>query len=144
MNQVFRTDFTDIPFYDAMLKRPDYFCRAKGLVFEIRFMSPREYMREAAKLQNTSIVMQYMMVDRKLVERYVYLARQGARFPMLLLDYANNVQEGRHRAVMAEKLGIASVPVMIINKVKENNQGSTSDPRGAHSTMLKIVKEVSG
>ena len=116
---MFSTEYTDIPWYDGMLKHPEYYRRAKGLTYEIRYMTPREYMKLAAELQNTPLSIQYMMVDESLLRQYMKEAENGAVFPMPVIDYATGTQEGRHRAVLAERLGVKSIPVMIVKRVED-------------------------
>lgn len=116
---MFRTDKTDIPYYDGMLKNPEYYKKAKGMEFQIEYMRPQEYLELVAKdVFKTSYknAITYML-DDNLIKEYKEAALNGDKFPMLIIDYSRNTQEGRHRAYVAELLNIRQVPVMIVNEV---------------------------
>lgn len=117
---MFRTDKTNIPYYDGMLKRPEYHERAKGVTFDIEYMRPEKYLRKVAReIFKTSYedAVTYMIED-ELIDEYIEAAKGGDKFPMLILDYYRNSQEGRHRAYVAKQLGIKEVPVMIVKEVE--------------------------
>lgn len=109
----FRTDTTDLPFYDDMMKNPEYFARKKGLEYEIVWMSPAKYIKLAAAGFETTIEQLYKTRDTRHVEKM----QNGVKFPMPILSYRDVFgQEGLHRAMAAEKIGISKIPVMIVTQ----------------------------
>lgn len=115
LSKYFRMD-TGLPWYDGMIKNPDYYKRAKQVKFKIVQMSPRKYMEEVAKQQHTSVGRQYEMVSPDYVERYKQRALAGEKMPLLSLESTSyaDTQEGRHRAVVAEELGVKKIPVIVV------------------------------
>ena len=115
--KAFRRDKTDVPLYDGILKNPKYHREEKGFHYKIEEMSPEQYMREVAKQQKTSLERQYECISPKRIKEYKELTLKGSPMPMPSLErYASGyeVQEGRHRAVVAKELGIKKIPVMKI------------------------------
>jgi GNAT superfamily N-acetyltransferase len=111
---------TDMPYYNNLMAQPEYFAKNKGIKGEIIWMSPREYIKQVAKQQNTNLEQQKQMLTLQLVKEYTEAMEKGARFPIPLLDYAVGLQDGRHRAFAAEKLGAPSIPVLVVTKVEMN------------------------
>jgi len=105
---------TDIPFYDSMLRNPDYFRRAKGLTFHIERLSPDEYMEKIAEMQRVSVSHEWELIDKGSVEHLLNLIKEGEKLAMPVIDYAHKLQEGRNRMAVAKKLGVKKVPVMIV------------------------------
>ena len=114
---------TDIPFWDAILKKPRYHKEAKGIEREIRFMSPREYFGLVEKKTSFSRDLEggfEKFADPEIVTKYVKQMERGAKFPMPALQYKGGfAQEGRHRMLAAEKLGIDRVPVLVMKSTPE-------------------------
>lgn len=108
---------TGLPLYDDMLKSPEYFREKKGKEFEIVEMSPSEYIHQCALGFKTNEENLRKTRDVNYFEKML----EGEQFPMPLLDYSGNHfgQEGLHRAMAAEYLGIRKIPVMVISKVEE-------------------------
>ena len=105
---------TDLPFYDGILKNPDYHKRAKGLKANIIEMSPKEYLRKCESMGATRAD-----VDEKLVGSYIQLVQNGEMMPMPVLDYSRMEQEGRHRALVAERLELKQMPVLVVEKMSD-------------------------
>jgi len=88
----------------------DYMARVKGLVGEIVYMTPDEYLEKIPYQEQTKSSIEYMKakVDR------------GEKLPMPWLDYSGGrlSQEGRNRAYLAKELGIPEIPVLVVNKPK--------------------------
>jgi len=107
---------SDVPFYNGLLKHKEYYERAHGIKYKIVYMTPDEYIKKVAELQGTPVYLQMMMISNDIVNSYVELAKKGTKFPILILDYRNKYQEGRHRAIMAKRLGIEKIPVMVVEE----------------------------
>ena len=109
---------TDMPFYDDMMNSPDYFRKNKKLAGKIEMMSPYKYYQECGKLHKSSAAKQEEVVDPLRVEVILKsIQDKGTKMNLPLLDYAYETQEGRHRAKIAEKLGLKQIPVMVVHKV---------------------------
>ena len=109
---------TDIGKYDNMLKSPEYHKKEKGVKFEIVNMSPDEYLSKVAQMQGVSLSDTLRMISEENMQELREVVKAGKKLPLPFLDYADNFQEGRHRAVLAKELGQTSIPVMIITKVE--------------------------
>ena len=108
-------DKTSLSFYDGILKNPDYHKRAKALKATIMEMSPQEYLRRCDSMGATRTV-----VDEKLIDTYVQRIQSGEMMPMPILDYSRMEQEGRHRALVAERLELKQIPVLIVEKMSDD------------------------
>lgn len=109
---------TDLSFYDGIIKYPEYHKQAKGMCGRIVHMSPDKYFEGSAKIQKTSALRQREMVYDQLVKKYIKRSNAGGKMPLTVLDFEGNNQEGRHRAMVAEKLGLKKMPVLIVEKCK--------------------------
>jgi hypothetical protein len=110
-----------VPIWDELMKDPKYFQDRKGMTAEVQWMTPDEYFDLLPKV----FAHQYSYdtikdaTDPKKVDKYANLMKQGTKFPMLWIEWWNEdegQQEGRHRALAAEKAGIEQVPVMIVKR----------------------------
>lgn len=123
--QPFKTDDTDMPLFNDMLKHPDYFREKKGATWEIVWMSPHDYIDACRRgfhvSQGTPLSYDLRADrDRTRAQKYAEMMKQGTKFPMVTLDYRHGFsQEGLHRAIAAELLGVKRIPVMMIHKVKD-------------------------
>lgn len=119
----FTTNTTDMPFYDEMLRKPEYFKEAKGLEFKIVDMDPQDYLDRVAKefkKTNPEAGSFDTYANQDLINEYAQKMSAGEKFPMLTFDTRNGFsQEGRHRAKAAIKAGIRKVPVMMVNKIRK-------------------------
>jgi len=113
---------TEIPYYDEMLKNPDYFRKSKGLVFRIEVMSPDEYMRRIAEMHNVPVSREWEHIDASSVNYLLKQVQEGKALPMPVIDYSRNLQEGRNRIAVAKKLGVKKVPVMIVERLSEKGR----------------------
>ena len=90
--------------------------------FEIVEMSPEEYFEECAKLKHTTVSKlkdeREKHIDR--IEQYMDDMKNGDKFPMPVIDYVWEMQEGLHRMyAVGEAYGWdEKVPVMIIKKYR--------------------------
>jgi len=137
VKEVSGKDFFDLtstgtPFYDDMLGDDDqvagsrtvkdYFLTEKGIEFRISWIAPHTYLEESAKIHNSNQIKERLMVEDRLVQEYSDLALQGSKMPLPVLDYVHGSQEGRHRAIVAEGLGLSRMPVLIVTKANEEEQ----------------------
>jgi len=106
---------TDLSFYDGILKNPDYHKRAKALKANIIEISPKEYLRKCESMGAT-----LTDVDEKLVDSYLKRVQNGEMMPMPILDYNRMEQEGRHRALVAKRLEIKQIPVLVVEKMSDD------------------------
>jgi len=121
------TDETGMPFYDEMLEKPEYFEEAKGIIWMLDSMSPEEYMQKCAVGARvfhgfTGDLKAGKQKDR--AEKYARAMLEGAKFPLLVLDYSNLdfTQEGYHRAWAAKLAGYETVPVMVVDNTAEKKK----------------------
>lgn len=113
----FTTKTTGMPWYDDMLSKPDYFFIEKGIETKIVRMSPLNYLKESAKIKGISYQEEIRFArGTGYVEEYIDKMRKGAVFPLPVLDYKDKTQEGRHRAIAADALGLKTIPVLIVSK----------------------------
>ncbi len=132
-NDIFDITTTGMPYYDTMIQKGHiagnrdpvkYFKTNKGLVFEIVWMSPEDYLRESYKLQNYNIdylkykfPLKYYIersIDPEKINEYTERTLEGSKMPIPVLDYNDMSQEGRHRAVVAKELGVEEMPVLVV------------------------------
>ena len=108
---IFDSKNTGIALYNNMLKKPDYFRDSKELVFRIEYMKPEQY-RELVNEQQSS----YHYTDFDNVNKIIEYVKAGNKLPMPVIEDSRlgHYQEGWHRSVVADKLGIKKIPVMIV------------------------------
>ena len=108
---------TDIGYYDEMLRNPEGARRYRKVDVRIVWMTPKEYLQECARMQGTSLQRQYERISRQNIERLKAYIQSGGKLPLPILDYDRKEQEGRHRAVLAEELGIPKIPVVVVRPI---------------------------
>ncbi len=125
---------TDIPFWDSVLKKPAYHKKVKGIERNIEFMSPKQYFHKLTKgAIGISSKTQREVLSKELIEKYTKEMRTGAKFPMpALLHKGGFAQEGRHRMVAAERLGIDRVPVLVMKATPEQKLMERFSKEGLH------------
>ena len=111
---------TDMSFYDDMMKNPAYYKRAKNLKYRIKHIRPFQYFEECAAISSSYLKEDITALDemrvliRDLYVKYAQAMLDGEKFPLPVLDYAGQTQEGRHRAMAAHKAGAKEMPVMMV------------------------------
>jgi hypothetical protein len=101
---------TDIPMYDDMMRKPDYFFYEKGLKAEVKLMTPREYISTCARGRGNygiSYDEEARVGKPNLVAKYASSMLRGDKFPVPIIEYDKKGridQEGRHRALAVQKL----------------------------------------
>ena len=115
----FSTTSTGMSYYDDFLTESgaSYMLKAKGLKAYIAEMSPKEYLTRCAKeIFRSTIENQVIALSKDNLPKYKQLMQSGTKFDMPVLNYANTTQEGRHRAYVANELGIKKIPVLIVEE----------------------------
>ena len=113
---IFTNQKTGISYFDDMLKNPEYFEKSKDITFEIKYMSPSDYLKICKKHQKQ------FLIDDAVVAKIKSLMSSGNTFPMLVIEYTyqNNKtsfsQEGRYRAIAAKELAVNKIPVMEVKR----------------------------
>lgn len=114
---------TDMPFYDNMLAKPEYFRKNKGAAFKIVYLTPEEYekaIEKGFKATHGGIDRIQDRITDKYVTEYADAMKAGAKFPLPVIEYQWNTdhlsftQEGHHRSAAVKKLGLETMPVMIV------------------------------
>lgn len=89
---------------------------AKGIGY-ISEMTPKEYLERCSyDIFSSTYESTVLGVDYGNILKYAKEMSEGTKFDMGYLDYNSNKQEGRHRAMAAELLGIEKIPVYIRGK----------------------------
>ncbi len=132
---IFDITTTEMSYYDAMIQKGhiagnrdpvEYFKNNKGLIFEIEWMSPNEYLKKSFELHkefyrffrdfNVKSFENYLKesINPDLIQEYTQRTLNGSKMPIPVLDYNNMSQEGRHRAVVAQQLNVEEIPVLVV------------------------------
>lgn len=117
MEDIFDVNTTDIPFYDKLLKD------GKGVeigdievVANIEYMSPDDYFEQCALISKTPIENHYRMISEANMQELMNTIEKK-KLPIGFLNFALEWQEGRHRALLAKRLGITLIPVLIVKPI---------------------------
>jgi hypothetical protein len=116
--QPFKTDEYNTPNQMEIMANPDYWREKKRVVGGVQWMSPTEYIRacEVGFRRNGTEGLVRGGRNPELIKKYAFDMKRGDKFPMLELDYRQDYfgQEGLHRAMAAEEIGVKKVPVFIM------------------------------
>ena len=86
---------------------------ANGIGF-IAEMSPQEYLdRISYEIFGSSVEQATAGIEYANIREYAQMMANGTQFDMGYLDYEHGGQEGRHRAMASQLLGIEKIPVYI-------------------------------
>jgi hypothetical protein len=124
----FRSDKTGMPYYDQLLKLPDYYRTNKGVTGRIVMMTPMDYMQRVANMHRSTPEREEISLSQKHLAEYTKMIKEGTEFEMPVLDYAygsRGTQEGRHRAIAARDAGITKIPVLIVEKAIPSDFGTS-------------------
>jgi hypothetical protein len=129
----------------VLTRDPNYFRDNKDIATEIVSMSPDEYLQKSSEIlsenekgeRTPQEIIEYKKTDGgpDYIPLMAQSMREGNVYAAPSLDYKDSGQEGMHRALAAKQLGIASIPVMVIDSYKNpqapsdvapalNNQGT--------------------
>ena len=117
--EVFNTKETGKNKYDDYIANPEKY---PDVTTEIKYVTPKEGMAAMAKGQGTSVK---KIVDRRMkmggaekVDKIAKDLKAGEKYhiPTLVYDNGGFSQDGYHRLMAAEKLGLDKVPVLVIHR----------------------------
>ncbi len=120
---IFDVTKTGMSKYNNFLNEQDkkYMEESKGLVGEIKQISPKEYFEESAKIFNSTFEKQKSGIASEksrinMLKEVIQTKKK--QFPMPFLNYAEKSQEGRHRMYVAGELfgWDKKFPVLVVNK----------------------------
>lgn len=121
MKEIFEVNTTDIPFYDSLLKN------GKGVeignievVANVEYMSPDDYFEQCALLCKSTLENQYRMISERNMQELANVIERE-KLPIGFLNFVMEGQEGRHRALLAKRLGIDSIPVLVVKPIDKSN-----------------------
>lgn len=114
----FFANTTGVSYYDGLLEFPKYHREYKGDCGKIEMMSPDEYIYHCAVVRSSpsSIDEEMRNVSGVCVEKYRQRSLRGEKMPIPVIDKHRCSQEGRHRAMTAKKLGLKSIPVLVVER----------------------------
>jgi len=127
LNDVFDTSTTGKAKYDNIMNDPETY-EELGITSEIKYMSPDEAMEMMAEGQGKSV---WQIVNRrkqqggdKKVRQFAKDMSDGKKFDMPLMYFAPGgfIQDGYHRLMAANALGIKQVPVLIVHKTNHTRK----------------------
>jgi len=112
---------TGFPFYDNFIDNPDYAKHKKGLDIQIIYLSPQKYLDYCALIfdQSPSAVRNGRLKEN--IDELAIAISKGNEIFIPFVDFAYNRQEGLHRALACEQLGIESIPVLFVDKNDKRN-----------------------
>jgi len=107
-------------FLDGWIARSDYAERAKGAKVKVVEMSPEEYQNISRESFDEYRRGGHFIPEEDNVRELQDVIQEDKRLPMLSLDYTRDFdQEGRHRALAAERENLDKVPVVVTWGVDE-------------------------
>ena len=121
---------TDMSYYDKVLTPNglNYMQESRGCTGEIVLMTPADYFNECAnRIFHHRYSVDYLMSSREddlgPYAEYKEAMQNGAKFPMPVLDYTDDGQEGLHRMKVAGDLyGWDTLfPVLVVYKYNPKN-----------------------
>lgn len=116
-------DFESIEMNGA-LENPIYFMLSKSEKYSLIYISPEQYLEEVSKGFKSTVQDTLKMVNPNLVDKYVQDMKNGDKFPIGFFIVGSSHQEGRHRAVAMQKLGVTTFPVVKIEYLTKSEKDS--------------------
>lgn len=116
-HSIFTAETTDSVFYDALLKGKQVFDRNIEVIGTVVEMTPYEYLNKCCEIQEIPDIEELIrtcICENNIKGLLSYMKFNP--FPLPYINYVSNNQEGRHRAVIAKRLGYKRMPVMIVTK----------------------------
>lgn len=126
-NEYFDVTKSEASKYTDYLQEPEKTNKYFKTTSSIEMLSPKEYLEECAKIFDSTFENQYKQVKNDIDDmkhlRDVVL-KYKKKFPITVLNYAENTQEGRHRmATLGELFGWdKKYPVLIIRETPEGKE----------------------
>lgn len=110
-------EMDNIPMMDNLL----YFLIDKGVLHELVYISPKEYLLRISKgFKQSYEETMGSAYDDNLANKYAKSMAAGDKFPVGYYRDNRPDQEGRHRAAAAMKLGCQKIPVIKITNVTQD------------------------
>ena len=147
---IFDTTKTGMSFYDNFISDPAYMEKAKNLKAEIQYMTPADYFQYCAYIFNSNADkgINQVAADKDTIDHLkAVITEYGKQFPIPILDFANNTQEGRHRMyVAAQMFGWGEeFPVMVVDfadKEKAKEQENRKNKEEIERKLKDIARDV--
>lgn len=116
----FNIETTGMDKYDNILNNPVDAENKLNRTYKIRWMHPSEYIARCARdIFNCDFDRLFDDRNDKKISKYSKMMKNGDKFDMPIINYAEHQQEGLHRSIAALRLSDEDlIPVMVIyNKV---------------------------
>ncbi|MFW5962446.1 MAG: hypothetical protein ACOCQR_02415 [bacterium] len=119
MSQVFKKT-TNSLHYDTLLNSSEYNDETRKIIH----ISPEDYFRCCAKINERSIIAEIFSVDdfeRGRINRILEdILEKGEKMPIPVLDYNENKIRGRLEVIVSDILGLEIIPVLVVRDKKSN------------------------
>jgi len=110
---------TGIPLYNNMLKKGNAYLKVHtGRTFELKCITPDDYLAHCASIYNTSFQQELNMISRIRVNNLKVAVENGEKLYLPVLDFVDNFQKGKYRVLVARDKLMPKVPVMMVSKVR--------------------------
>lgn len=126
-NQYFDITKNEASKYTDYLREPEKTNKYFKTTSSIQMLTPREYFNECAKIFDDTFEKQYRQIkeDSDIInELKDVILKEKKQFPITVLNYAENQQEGRHRMfTLGELFGWdKKYPVLVIRETPEGKE----------------------
>ena len=137
---VFDAHKTDMPYYDQILRNPEYAKDEKGIDVKIKWMSPQEYLDIVTREHGEDYK---RFIDKGSQKSLQEAYNKGEKLYTLVLEYHNDKfnQEGRNRAYFAMQKGIEKIPVAIFRDITEPSNKVPTSEKSIIAGDLKVGDE---
>lgn len=126
-NQYFDITKSEMSKYTDYLRELEKTNKYYKTTSSIEYLSPREYFEACAKIFDSTFEKQYRQIKREkedLDHLKAVILKQKKKFPITVLNFAENMQEGRHRMfTLGELFGWdKKYPVLVVRETKEGKE----------------------
>jgi len=126
-NQYFDVTKSEMSKYTDYLRDPENTNKYFKTTSSIEMLSPREYFEACAEIFDSTFEKQYKQIQREsedLEHLKNVILKQKKKFPITVLNYAENMQEGRHRMfTLGELFGWdKKYPVLVVRETLEGKE----------------------
>ena len=98
------------------MRDPDYQLRSKRRIGEIVYMSPSEYREKCQEIFIKIDGVRRVSNENQSLEYLESSLKDGIKMKLPSLDYYTSNQEGWHRSVVADRLGLEKIPVLVVRR----------------------------
>lgn len=109
---------------NGAFENPIYFMLHKSERDSLIYISPEQYLEEVSKGFKSTVEDTLKLVNSSLVDKYVQDMKKGDKFPIGFYIVGSSHQEGRHRAVAMQRLGVTTFPVVKIEYLTKPEKDS--------------------